>query len=43
MAVFVGRFLMEMADPNEVITPAGAITTKPKNGMRLRLQVLEGW
>jgi cytochrome P450 len=43
MAVFVGRFLMEMADPNEVITPAGAITTKPKNGMRLRLQVLKGW
>ena len=34
---------MEMADPNEVVVPAGAITAKPKNGMRLRLQILEGW
>jgi hypothetical protein len=34
---------MSMADPDEVPIPYGAITTKPKNGMRLRLQVLEGW
>lgn len=44
MAVFVDTFQMEMADPNEVmVTPAGAITMKPKDGMRLILKVLEGW
>ncbi|KAN0103505.1 hypothetical protein V8E51_011818 [Hyaloscypha variabilis] len=32
MAVFVGTFQMEIADPNEVVTPAGAITTKPRMG-----------
>ncbi len=37
MAVFVGTFAMEMADKDEVPIPAGAITNKPKNGMRLRL------
>ncbi|KAE8451134.1 hypothetical protein EG329_004806 [Mollisiaceae sp. DMI_Dod_QoI] len=43
MAVFVGTFLMQMADPTEIPILAGAITSKPKNGMRLKLQVLEGW
>jgi hypothetical protein len=43
MAVFVGRFAMEMADRNEVPVVAGAITTKPRDGMRLRLRVVEGW
>lgn len=43
IAVFCGMFEMRMANPGEVPEPAGAITTKPKNGMRLRLQVLEGW
>ena len=43
IAVFVGMFELEMADPNEVPEPAGAITTKPKNGMTLRLKVLPGW
>lgn len=43
VAVFCGSFLMEMADPNEVAEPAGVITTKPKNGMKLRLKTLEGW
>jgi cytochrome P450 len=43
IAVFVGSFDLSMADPNEVPEPAGAITTKPKNGMRLKLKVLEGW
>jgi hypothetical protein len=33
---------MEMADPNKVVTPAGAITPKPKNRIRLRLKVLDG-
>jgi cytochrome P450 len=44
VAVWVGKFEMEMADPNEVVQPAGTITTKPKNGMRLRLRkVAGGW
>lgn len=43
MAVFVGGFEMEMADLNEVPVVAGAITTKPRDGMRLRLKVLDGW
>jgi cytochrome P450 len=43
MAAFVGTFAMEMADKNDVPTPVGAITAKPKNGMRLRLKVVEGW
>jgi hypothetical protein len=43
VAAFVGTFHLEMADPNEVPVVAGAITTKPRDGMRLRLRVLEGW
>ena len=43
IAVFGGRFHVEMADPTEVPEPAGAITTKPKNGMSLKTQVLDGW
>jgi len=43
IAVFCGTFAMSMADVDEVPIPYGAITTKPKNGMRLRLQVLDGW
>ena len=43
LAVFVGTFKMEMADPTEVPIMAGAITVKPKNGMHLRLTKLEGW
>ncbi|KAH8655041.1 putative P450 monooxygenase [Tricladium varicosporioides] len=43
VAVFCGTFKMEMADPNEIATPAGVITTKPQNGMTLRLKKIEGW
>lgn len=43
VAVFAGTFQMRMADPTEVPIPAGAVTTKPKNGMNLKLQVLDGW
>lgn len=43
MAVFAGTFDIQMADKNEVPIPAGVITTKPKNGMRLKLQVVDGW
>ena len=44
MAVFVGTFQRELEDPIEVVvTPAKATTMKPKNGMRSRSKVLEGW
>lgn len=43
IAAFVGTFNIEMADPSEVPLVAGAITTKPKDGMRLRLKFLDGW
>lgn len=43
VAAFVGSFEMEMADPNEKVIAHGVVTTKPKNGMRLRLKALGGW
>lgn len=43
VAAVVGRFTMEMADPNEVVVASGVITTKPKNGMNLRMKPVEGW
>lgn len=43
IAVFVGRFVLTLADPNEVPIPFGAVTVKPKNGMRLRLDPVKGW
>lgn len=43
VAAFVGSFEMDLADPNEVVIPSGVVTTKPKNGMHLRLKHLGGW
>ncbi|CZT23390.1 related to isotrichodermin C-15 hydroxylase (cytochrome P-450 monooxygenase CYP65A1) [Ramularia collo-cygni] len=43
VAAVVGRFVMEMADPHEVVVASGVITTKPKNGMRLRMKGVGGW
>jgi cytochrome P450 len=43
IAIFCGRLEVEMADPNEIPVSAGAITTKPKNGMKLRCKVVDGW
>ncbi|OCL06974.1 cytochrome P450 [Glonium stellatum] len=43
VAVFCGTFEMEMADPDEVVQPAGTITIKPRNGMRLRLRTAGDW
>jgi len=42
LAAMLLRFEMEMARPDEEVVPAGAITIKPKNGMRLRLKDLRG-
>ncbi|KAF2201691.1 cytochrome P450 3A4 [Delitschia confertaspora ATCC 74209] len=41
VAAFVGSFEMAMADPEEQVIPAGTITSKPKNGMNLRLRPVE--
>lgn len=38
LAAFVGGFEMEMADLNEKVLVGGTITSKPVNGMRLRLR-----
>jgi cytochrome P450 len=43
VAAFVVAFEMELADPKEVCIPHGVITTKPKNGMNLRLKVVQRW
>ena len=43
IAVFVGRFALAMADPDEVPIPYGTLIVKAKNGMRLRLEPVEGW
>jgi cytochrome P450 len=37
VAAFAGEFEMRMADPNEKILVGGTITSKPINGMRLKL------
>ncbi|KAK7810510.1 cytokinin hydroxylase, partial [Quercus suber] len=40
VAAFVMSFEFEMADLTEKIEPAGLITIKPENGLRLRLKEL---
>jgi cytochrome P450 len=37
LAALVGSFEFQMADPNEKIVVGGTITSKPMNGMRLKL------
>lgn len=37
----ITRFELQMADPDELIEPAGLITIKPKHGLRLRLRELQ--
>ena len=41
MAAFVGSFEMALADPLEKVVVGGTITSKPVNGMRLKLQPVE--
>jgi cytochrome P450 len=38
LTAFVGHFEMAMADPNEEVIVGGTITSKPVNGMRLKLK-----
>jgi cytochrome P450 len=43
LAAFVGKFEFEMRDPNEKIEIKGGVTARPKNGMHIKLKVVEGW
>jgi cytochrome P450 len=38
LAAFVGGFKMQMANPEEKVRPGGTITSKPMDGMRLKLE-----
>lgn len=38
LASFVARFEWDMAMPDSEVIPAGVITTKPKNGMKLNIK-----
>lgn len=43
VAGLVGRFRFEMQDPKQEIHIAGAVTTKPVEGMNLRMQRVDEW
>jgi cytochrome P450 len=43
VAAFVGAFEMSLGMKEEDVIPAGVVTTKPKNGMKLKLRALEAW
>ncbi|PGH00588.1 hypothetical protein GX51_05687 [Blastomyces parvus] len=43
LAGVVGRFRFEMQDPKQRIRIAGAVTTKPVEGMHLKMERVEGW
>jgi hypothetical protein len=43
MAGVVGRYLMQLQDPNQEIHVSGAVTTKPLEGMHLKLTRVERW
>ncbi|PLN80384.1 putative cytochrome P450 monooxygenase [Aspergillus taichungensis] len=43
VAGVVGRFRFEMQDPKQVIHIRGAVTTKPVEGMHLRMRRVDSW
>jgi cytochrome P450 len=43
VASFFGRYRVRLNMPESDVFPAGVITTKPKNGMHLKLETVEGW
>ncbi|TVY55472.1 Cytochrome P450 monooxygenase FUM15 [Lachnellula suecica] len=43
VAGIFGRFVVEMVDPDQAITISGLITTKPREGMHLKLKTIEDW
>lgn len=43
VAGMVGAFEWEMADPSAPVVSAGVVTTKPRDGMWLKMRALDGW
>lgn len=43
LAAVVGRFEMDLADRTAELEIMGGITQKPKDGLKLRMKVVEGW
>ena len=43
VAALIGRYQLELDMPEHRVFPAGVITTKPKNGMYLKLTTIDGW
>ena len=43
VAAFVGHYAFELADPHARVVPGGNITTKPKDGLRVRLTKMKEW
>ncbi|KAL2351287.1 cytochrome P450 [Cryomyces antarcticus] len=43
LAAWVGRFEMELANPDMVVEIKGGIMSKPKDGLEVKMNVLEGW
>ena len=43
LAAFVGKYEFEMVNPDEKIEIKGGITARPRNGMHIKLKVVEGW
>jgi hypothetical protein len=39
----VGRFQMELKDPNAELEVMKGITQRPKDGVQAKLTVLKGW
>jgi cytochrome P450 len=43
VAGIFGQFEVEMVGPGQKITVSGGVTTKPREGMHLKLKTVEGW
>ncbi|PWY78343.1 cytochrome P450 monooxygenase [Aspergillus heteromorphus CBS 117.55] len=43
LAALVGRFRMELEDPDKELVSRDGATTSPLDGVRARLEVVEGW
>lgn len=43
LAALVGRFEFELEDPDRKIEIKGGITAKPKDGLPIRIRLMDGW
>ena len=43
VAGIFGRFEVQMVDPGQTITVSGSVTTKPREGMHLKLKTVGDW